>query len=63
MDPNKYQTFIEAPLKRQETQVTTTHPVRVELVGEVHNLRQDGQKFPQQQQHSPMMDNSLRKAG
>ena len=36
-------------LERQEAQVTTTNQVLVELVGEVRNLRQDGQQFQQQQ--------------
>ena len=52
MDPNNFQTFMQAllnRLERQEAQVTTTNQVLVELVGEVRNLRQDGQQFQQQQ--------------
>ena len=52
MDLNNFQTFMQAllnRLERQEAQVTTTNQVLVELVGEVRNLRQDGQQFQQQQ--------------
>ena len=52
MDPRNFQTFMEALLnsmERQEVQAATTNQVLLELVGEVRVLRQDSQKFQQQQ--------------
>lgn len=52
MDSSNFQTFMEALLsrmERQEAQANVTNQALLDLVGEVRNLRQDGQQFQQQQ--------------
>jgi hypothetical protein len=52
MEPNNFQTFMDALLtrmERQEAQAAVANQALLELVGEVRNLRQDGQNFQQQQ--------------
>lgn len=52
MEPNNFQTFMDALLtqmERQEAQAAVANQALLDLVGEVRNLRQDGQQFQQQQ--------------
>lgn len=51
MEPNNFQTFMDALLtgmERQETQAAVANQALLDLVGEVRHLRQDGQQFQQQ---------------
>jgi len=52
MEPSNFQTLMDslfARMERQEAQATVANQALLDLVGEARNLRQDGQKFQQQQ--------------